>query len=465
MRWPGGSTGVAIARPRAIRTKGDEGSVVDRLAWPIIADGLLQTALDLTNLALLGRLGTTVLSGVGAATQLDQLGIAALGAVSVGGMVLTAQARGARDQRGQGKVIGQALLVGVLIGIILGLPAAILANPILHLIGANDAVAAQGATYLRFTGAAFPALATMTVAAAILRALGNSRTPMLVTGLINLINVAISASLIFGPPHLGVRGAGIGALVARLIGATLLLTAIWRNELLRGARFRPEWATIQRLLRVGLPSLGEQLILNFGLLGYGLMALRLGTTVYAAQRVGLTLIGLAWMPAFGYGSGTTALVGQAVGAVLPERARALARAAATHATVWMSVLAVVCFALAHPLVSLFTTDPAVRDTAATGLRVLCLGQPFWGLGQVYAGALRGAGDTRFPMLATTAGVWFVRLPVAWFFGLFLGLGLPGLFISNSVDAATRAAFVTYRFMRGKWRDRLPARRVNGEGTI
>jgi Na+-driven multidrug efflux pump len=131
----------------------------------------------------------------------------------------------------------------------------------------------------------------------------------------------------------------------------------------------------------------------------------------------------------------------------------------------MSVLAVVCFALAHPLVGLFTSDPAVRDSAATGLRVLCLGQPFWGLGQVYAGALRGAGDTRFPMLATTAGVWFVRLPVAWFFGLFLGLGLPGLFISNSVDAATRAAFVTYRFMRGKWRDRLTARPVNVERTI
>src|SRR4029078_1410411 len=99
-----------------------------------------------------------------------------------------------------------------------------------------------------------------------------------------------------------------------------LLAAIWRNDLLRGARFRPDRATIQRLLHIGLPSLGEQLILNFGLLGYGLMALRLGTTVYAAQRVGLTLIGLAWMPAFGYGSGTAALVREGGGRLPSDRA-------------------------------------------------------------------------------------------------------------------------------------------------
>ncbi len=462
MRWPGSSAGAALARPRAAQEAKDEGRVVDRLAWPIIADGLFQTALDLTNLALLGRLGTIVLSGVGAATQLIQLGIAALGAVSVGGMVLAAQARGARDQRAQGRIIGQALIVGILIGIGLGLPAALLANPLLHLIGANDAVAAQGTLYLRFAGAAFPALAAMTVAAAVLRGLGNSRTPMLVTGLTNLINVTIAASLIFGPPQLGIAGAAVGAAVARGTGAILLLAAIWRSGLFSGARFRPEWPTIQKLLRVGLPSLGEQLILNIGLLGYGLFALRLGTIIYAAQRVGLTLIGLAWMPAFGYGAAATALVGQAVGATAPERARALARIAATRAITWMSGLAVVCFIFADPLVGLFTNDPAVRDAAATGLRVLCFGQPFWGLGQVYAGALRGAGDTRFPMLATTAGVWLVRLPVAWFFGIFLGLGLPGIFISNSVDAATRATFVTYRFLRGKWRDRLSSRASAGD---
>lgn len=461
MRWRRNAAGATIARAQAAGSK-DEGRIVDRLAWPIIADGLFQTALDLTNLALLGRLGAVVLSGVGAATQIIQLGIAALGAVSVGGMVLAAQARGARDRQAQASIIGQALFVGVAIGALLGLPAALLANPLLHLIGADDAVAAQGTVYLQVAGLAFPALAAMTIAAAVLRGLGNSRTPMLITGLTNLVNISIAALLIFGPPQLGVAGAAFGAAAARCAGAALLIAAIWRSGLLRGARFRPDLAAITRLLRVGLPSLGEQLILNFGLLAYGLFALRLGTTVYAAQRVGLTLIGLAWMPAFGYGAAATALVGQAVGALTPDRARALARIAATHAIAWMSGLAVVCFILADPLVGLFTSDPEVRRTAATGLRVLCFGQPFWGLGQVYAGALRGAGDTRFPMLATTAGVWLVRLPVAWGLGLFFGMGLSGIFVSNSVDAATRAAFVAVRFIRGKWRERLAVRPGAGD---
>lgn len=461
MRWLGSSAGVALKRPAVGVGRGDEGRVVDRLAWPIIADGFFMTALELTNLALLGRLGTTVISGVGAATQLIQLGIAMITGASVGGMVLAAQLRGAGDRDGQGRIVGQSLIVGLAIGLLCGLPAFTLANPLLHLIGANDAVAAQGAIYLQITGFAFPLLAIMTVSAAILRGLGNSRTPMLITGLTNLINVAVAAGLIFGPPQLGVAGAATAAAVARTAGAILLLVTLWRSGLLRGARFLPDLGAIRQILRIGLPALGEQLILNIGLLGYGLIALQLGTTVFAAQRVCLTLIGLAWMPAFGYGYGATALVGQAVGALLPERARLLARLAATHAIGWMSALAVVCFVVAEPLVGLFTTDPEVRSLAATGLRVLCFGQPFWGLGQVYAGALRGAGDTRFPLLATAAGVWVVRLPVAWFCGLFLGWGLAGIFISNSVDAATRAAFVTYRFLRGRWEARPTARAAGG----
>ncbi len=439
----------AITNPRRQRfpRMSEDGRAVDRLAWPIIGDGLFQTILDLTNLALVGRLGTAALGGVGAATQLIQLGVAALGAISVGGMVLTAQARGAQDTRNIGRISGQSLLVSLALGFALGLPAALFAPFLLQLIGTSAEVTTQGAIYLRFVGAAFPALAVLTVAAAILRALGNSRTPMYVTGLTNLINVAVTGFLIFGPAHLGVAGAGIGSTVARVSGAALLIVTLWRSGSLRGARLLPEMPIIRRILNVGLPSLGEQLVLNFGMLMYGLIALRLGTAAFAAQRVVLTMSGLMWMPAFGYGNGTTALIGQAIGAGEPARARILARLGALHAVVWMSIFATFCFIFAPLLMSVFTNDPAVRDAAATGLRVLCLGQPFWGLGQVYAGALRGSGDTRFPLWATTAGVWLVRMPVAWVCGITLGLGLPGICISNGVDAATRAAIVMARFQR------------------
>jgi len=457
MRWPNSPMGGTLARPWATIAARGEGRSIDRLAWPIIADGLFATALDLTNLALLGRLGTVVLSGVGASTQLIQLGIAAITGASVGGMVLAAQSRGARDMRGAGQLIGQTLIIGLAIGVALGFPALLLAHPLLRLIGASEPVAQAGTIYLQFAGLSFPALALMTVAAAVLRGLGNSRTPMLATGLVNVINISIAAFLIFGPPQLGVAGAAVAAGLARTIGAVVLLGVMFHSGVLRGARPRPEFPLIKRILGIGLPALGEQLILNFGLLGYGLIALQLGTTLFAAQRVSLTLIGLAWMPAFGYGAAITSLVGQAIGAGEPARARILARVGSIRAMSWMTGLAVVCFALADPLVGLFTADPAVQGAAATGLRVLCLGQPFWALGQVYAGALRGVGDTRFPMLSTSIGVWIVRLPVAWFFCLWLGLGLPGLFISNSVDAAIRALLVTVRFQCSRWQERAVAR--------
>ncbi|HEX6736681.1 MAG TPA: MATE family efflux transporter, partial [Vicinamibacteria bacterium] len=417
------------------------------------------TALDLTNLALIGRLGTEALSGVGAATQLIQLGVAALAAVSVGGMVLVAQASGAGDARAAGRVAGQSLLVCLAIGLAIGLPAALFATQLLRAIGTSPAVAAQGAVYLRLAALAFPALGVMTVGAALMRGSGDSRTPMSVTGLTNLINVALSAGLIFGPPHLGVAGAAWGAATARTSGAFLLAAALWRSGRLRGARARLDRGLLRRLLGIGLPSMAEQVILSLGMLAYGFLALRLGTATYAAQRVCLTLIGVAWMPAFGYGAAATALVGQAVGAGDAARAQALARAGAGHAIAWMSGLAVVCFAFASPLLGLFTADPAVRAAGATGLRVLCFGQPLWGLGQVYAGALRGTGDTRYPMWATSAGVWLVRMPTALICGYLLGLGLPGIFVSNGVDAGARAALVTRRFLTGRWRERV------GRGSV
>ncbi|MFN8516199.1 MAG: MATE family efflux transporter [Chloroflexia bacterium] len=440
---------ISLPRQRSLPRMSEDGRTIDRLAWPIIGDGLFQTVLDLTNLALVGRLGTAALGGVGAATQLIQLGVAALGAVSVGGMVLAAQARGAQDARQIGKISGQSLLVSLAIGLAIGVPALLFAPTLLHLIGTSAEVTTQGAIYLRFVGAAFPALAVLTVAAAILRALGNSRIPMYVTGLTNLINVGVTATLLYGPTHLGVAAAGIGSTVARVSGAALLVTTLWRSGSLRGARYRPEKATIRRILDVGLPSLGEQLLLNFGMLAYGLVALRLGTAAFAAQRVVLTMSGVMWMPSFGYGAATTALVGQAVGAGEAFRARVLAKLGAIHSVVSMFGLAAFCFIFAPVLMGFFTTDPAVRAEAAAGLRALCFGQPFWGLSQVYAGALRGSGDTRFPLWATAVGVWCVRVPFAYVFGLTLGFGLAGICFSSAIDAATRASIVIARFQRRK----------------
>jgi putative MATE family efflux protein len=423
---------------------------VDRLAWPTIGDGLLQMMVELGNLLLIGRLGTAALSGVGAAAQLMQVGIAALGAVSMGGMVLVAQAQGARDERGAGRFAMQALLVGALLGVLCGLPGGLLAEPLLRAIGTGAEVAAQGAVYLRIAALAFPALAVLNVAAAILRGFGDSRTPLTVNALANTIGLATAAGLVYGPPRLGVAGAALGAAGARALGALLLLALLRRSGRFRGARPRPDGATIRRVLGLGLPSMGEQLLLSLGLLAYGILTLGLGTAVFAAQRVTLTLIGFAWMPAFGYGAAATALVGRAIGAGDPARARALAREAARRAIGWMTVLAAVCFIFAEPLIGFFTADPAVREAGALGLRILCLGQPFWGLGQAYAGALRGAGDTRFPMWATAAGVWLVRMPLAWVCGYALGFGLPGIFISNGIDAGVRAALVSRRFAAGRW---------------
>jgi multidrug resistance protein, MATE family len=105
---------------------------------------------------------------------------------------------------------------------------------------------------------------------------------------------------------------------------------------------------------------------------------------------------------------------------------------------------------AEPVMRLFSSDPEVIALGRLAIPVLCLAQPFWAIGQVYAGSLRGAGDARFPMIATSLGMWLVRLPLAYLFGIVLGLGLPGVYLSSTFDAGLRALLNWWRFRSGKW---------------
>src|SRR5262249_6354232 len=148
----------------------------------------------------------------------------------------------------------------------------------------------------------------------------------------------------------------------------------------------------------------------------------LGTAVFAAQRIVNNTTNIAYLPGQGCGLAATALVGQALGAGRPAAAEAAFRAARRYALIWSTVPAIGLFFAADWFVALFTSDPAVAAAAVPAVRVACLGQPGWALSVVVAGALRGSGETQFPMWAALAGMWFVRLPSSYLAGIMLGFG-------------------------------------------
>jgi putative MATE family efflux protein len=323
------------------------------------------------------------------------------------------------------------------------------------MLGPEPAVVDLGAAYLRIVALSSLSLTAMLVAGAAFRGAGDSRTPLVASVAMNLANVFLAFTLVFGHlgfPRWGVEGSAAAAAVGRTVGAVILLALLWRRGHLRAHAgvWRLDLSVVRRVLKIGVPTAIEQTLLSAGFLLYGAMVITLGTAVYATQRLTFQAINLAFMPAFGFATAATTLVGQSLGAQRPDLARAAAASALRQCLVWMVLAGVAFGVLGGPMMRLFSNDPEVIALGAVSIPVLALAQPFWAIGQVYAGCLRGAGDARFPMLSTSLGMWLVRLPTAYLLGIVFGWGLPGVYLSSTFDAGLRAFLNWRRYRAGNW---------------
>ncbi|MBM4435780.1 MAG: hypothetical protein FJ029_00805, partial [Actinobacteria bacterium] len=211
-----------------------------------------------------------------------------------------------------------------------------------------------------------------------------------------------------------------------------------------------EWATLRRVLRVGLPAAAEQVVFVAGFLMFSVIGLQLGTVSYAAQNVIGTISSIAYFPAFGLGVATSALVGQSLGARRPDLAWRFGHQAALAGLLLSAVFGGLFVAIPGPLLGLFVADPAVVDASIPTLRLLGAVVPAMGPLNTYPGALRGAGDTRATFVIALVSLWLVRLPIAWGVGLQLQVGLFGLWIGGGTDFCFRALVSYLRFASGKW---------------
>jgi putative MATE family efflux protein len=455
---PGGEAPPARARPRFILDEQHLLRSVNHLALPIIAENLFQTLLGVVDMLMVSKLGAAAIAGVGTALQIMFLVIAALSAVTVGTTVLVARFTGAGQAHDAGRTAKQSLLLGVALGVGIAVLGHVFAHPVIALLGATPAVVQTGGDYLDVVAQMSVFLVIQLVCAGALRGAGDTRTSMIVTGLVNAVNVVVAYALIFGHfglPALGVLGSAWGASAARAVGALVLLALLLSGRRKVSIAGRPGWrpdrSLMRRILKVGLPSMIEQSLMSGGMLLYSVIVIGMGTAVYAAQRITFNALSISFMPGLGFGLAATTMTGQALGAQRPDLARHATWIAFRLAALWMGTIGAALILFGQPIMHLFSADPTIDGVGTAALRVIALSQPLQALGQVMAGRLRGGGDTRFPMLATGLSIWLVRLPLGWLFGVPLHGGLPGVYVSNVVDAGVRAVATYLRFRGGHWR--------------
>lgn len=428
------------------------------LSWPALIEMMLVSFVGVADMIMVGRLGPAAIAAVGLSNQPVFFTLAVFQALNVGTTALVARFIGARDNSEANRVAEQSFLVTLLIGILLS-TISYLATPwIIRAMGAEPDAEPLGIAYLQIVSLGLVFTAVSMCLASALRGAGNTKTPMKVNIMTNLINCAGNYVLIYGKlglPAYGVAGAAMATTLSRVVACIAFLCVVLSkdSQIRLGAvrSYRVRLDLLQRMLQIGFPSAIEQFILRGGQLTYVRIVAGLGTVVLASHQIGMNILSLSFMPGMAFSIAATTLVGQELGAGRPAVAEKSAAETRRMGMIVSGTMAAILFFGGARIASLYTSDPVVIKQAAMVLRVIGLVQPAQSTQFILAGGLRGAGDTKWPLYSTFIGVWGVRVLMGYIFVTVLHLGLLGAWMGMALDQLIRSFVIYTRFRKGDWK--------------
>lgn len=429
------------------------------LALPAVLENLLVSAVFIADSFLIGHLNDpAALAAIGISSSYLFIANGLFMALSIGAMALVARAYGEGNEARARRMSGQAVTLSVVFAVVCMVALFPLAEPFLHLLIADEEVVRQGTLYIHIILSTSILAFPLQVMTGIMRATGDTRTPMYITLIMNVINIALAAAFIFGfgpIPALHIAGAGWGAAIARAVGGLMALYVMVAGLSRLQVKLREmvvwDWRDVNRIWKIALPSIIDSVIQRVGFITFTGIVASLGTVVVAANQIANTIESLSFLPAWGFSIATGAIVGQGLGARNVPIAEL-----ATRRSMYMSVAAM---SAAGMLFVIFGGDIA-RSFGATGevlalatlaIQLAAIEQPFMALQMIYGGALRGAGDTRSPMIVSLVGVIFFRITAVYLLAVVLQLGLAGVWIGTAIDWAGRSAVMYLLYRRGKWK--------------
>jgi putative MATE family efflux protein len=429
-----------------------------KLVWPVVLEQAAWSVLGWVTTFFLGRLGASAVTAASLAENVIHLPEVAFAAVSVGATAIVARRVGAREPELANRTLRQAMLLAVVLGMVFALILWFLADQLLVFFRAQPDVVELGRNYVLVGAPATIFFFVAVCGQAIMRGAGDTRTPMMVTMVTQVIGVSLAIPLMQGYwifPQLGVFGAGIGRAVSNFAAAAIIMSLLIRGKgILKydlRQSFRFDLAETRRILRIGLPSLVEAVQMRGAMTLYTIVISSLGTTVYAAHSLAMRVEEFAFMPSFGFSVASTALVGQYLGARRPDLAQKAGFLTQRYCLISMVILGGVTFALGERLVGLFISDPEVIRIGGLGVRVWAFAMPGMAINQSLAGGLRGAGDTRWVLVLTTIGMWTMRVGGGALMVFAFHLGAVGAWAGAALDHSIRAVFMWWRFSGGKWK--------------
>lgn len=427
-----------------------------RLAWPTIVSNLLFTTVGFLHIKIVAQLGTTSVAAVTTGHRVFFLVQAILMGVSVAATAMIARSWGAQQVEQAEIVSWSSLVISVILAALLSIPVILAPGAIAGLFGLDAQTTALATTFIFWLGLfnVFTAINMMLGTA--LRATGDVITPLWFLLFSSVLNVLFAYLLAFGigpMPQMGVAGVSLGGSLGAALITIVLVIAWWRGNfnLKPARRLALDWASTRQLITIGAPSVLEQAIVQLAFLAFFAIVAHYGTIAYAAYGIGITLVAFSIVIGFGFGIATATLVGQHLGAGQTELAVLAVSRSLRMALAAMVLLSILLAYIAEDLARFMIDDPEVIHLTVVFMYMIALAQPLMAFEFTLGGALRGAGDTRFPLIATFFGIILGRLIPALIF-MWLGLSVYWIFSVMLLDYSIKAVMLTLRFRSRKWLD-------------
>jgi putative MATE family efflux protein len=424
------------------------------LAWPSILTNLLFSVIGIVSIKIVGTLGADAVAAVTTGHRIFFALQAILMAISAGTTALVARAWGAEDYQEAAKVTSVSLWISNAVALLLMVPCLIFPYEIASIFGLAEGPTSLAADFIFYMSMFNLAFSLNMILGAALRAAGDTRTPLwigIVTNIVNVILVYLLVHGLYGFPELGVTGAALANGISFLAGGLIFLYLYYsgRMKLAAGGKGSVTEGRVRQLVHIGYPAGIEQFVFQVGFIAFLWLVAFYGTAPYAAYGVGVQILSISFVVGFGFSIAGATLVGQNLGAGDNEGAAKSGWNALWLAIASMVLLSIVIATFAEEIARYLIDDDEVVRLTVVFINIMALVQPLMAIEFTLGGCLRGAGDTRFPLITTMVGLCGVRVGLA---GLFVILDLPVEWIYAALigDYAVKAAMLTYRFRSGRW---------------
>ena len=430
--------------------------MIRSLLLPVVLEQLLNSIMGTADTMMVSNVGSAAISAVSLVDSINILVIQAFSALAAGGAIVCAQYIGQQNQERANESARQVLFIITLISIVVSAICLGFKKPLLRLIfGSVEAdVMRASEIYFFYTALSFPFIALYDAAASIFRAQDNTKGPMAISMISNIMNIVGNAIMIWGF-HMGVAGAAIATLISRIFCALVVLIQLRRDRqpiVVRDyLKIRPDWPMIGRILGIGIPSGVENSMFQLGKLAIQSTVSTLGTVAIAAQAMTNILENLNGIAGIGVGVGLMTIVGQCMGANRKDEAVYYIKKLSVIAEVTIIVSCLLVFILTRPVTMLGGMEKTSADMCWHMVMWITIVKPImWVSAFVPAYGLRAAGDVKFSMISSCAVMWLCRFCLSVLLIRGLGFGPMGVWIGMFADWTVRAVLFTWRFHSRKW---------------